>query len=97
MEKLVFVGLGIANAFAIVELLNRGYDGKYITVIEKGNSAHNRKPHEVMEGTLGAGGFSDHKRGAGDHSCPRGPVVRFSFGIPRRRPGMGRRCRKDYG
>ena len=61
MDKLVFIGGGVATCFSVIELLNRGYPGHKITIIEKGKSAFERKPNETVFGFLGAGGFSDGK------------------------------------
>ena len=46
---------------AATKLVDNGYPGELITIIDKGNDPHNRLPEEVMTGMLGAGGWSDGK------------------------------------
>jgi uncharacterized FAD-dependent dehydrogenase len=60
-KKIVIVGAGVAGINAATKLVDNGYPGKYITIIDKGNDPHNRLPEEVMTGMLGAGGWSDGK------------------------------------
>jgi len=61
MEKIVIVGAGVAGVNAATKLVDNGYPGKLITIIDMGKDPYNRKPSEVMEGFLGAGGWSDGK------------------------------------
>jgi len=61
MEKLVIVGAGVAGVNAATKLVDNGYPGELITIIDMGKDPYNRKPAEVMEGFLGAGGWSDGK------------------------------------
>ena len=60
-KKIVIVGAGVAGINAATKLVDNGYDGSLITIIDKGNNPHNRLPEEVMTGMLGAGGWSDGK------------------------------------
>jgi uncharacterized FAD-dependent dehydrogenase len=60
-EKLVIVGAGVAGVNAATKLVDNGYPGENITIIDMGKDPYNRKPAEVMEGFLGAGGWSDGK------------------------------------
>ena len=59
--KIVIVGAGVAGINAATKLVDNGYPGELITIIDKGKDPHNRLPEEVMEGMLGAGGWSDGK------------------------------------
>jgi len=60
-EKIVIVGAGVAGVNAATKLVDNGYDGSRITIIDMGNDPYNRKPEEVMTGFMGAGGWSDGK------------------------------------
>jgi uncharacterized FAD-dependent dehydrogenase len=60
-KKIVIVGAGVAGVNAATKLVDNGYPGKNITIIDMGNDPYNRKPEEVMTGFLGAGGWSDGK------------------------------------
>ena len=60
-EKLVIVGAGVAGVNAATKLVDNGFPGKDITIIDMGKDPYNRKYSEVMEGFLGAGGWSDGK------------------------------------
>ena len=59
--KIVIVGAGVAGINAATKLVDNGYPGEDITIIDMGKDPHNRLPEEVMEGMLGAGGWSDGK------------------------------------
>ena len=61
MKKIVIIGAGVAGINAATKLVDNGYDGSLITIIDKGNDPINRLPEEVMTGMLGAGGWSDGK------------------------------------
>ncbi len=61
MKKIVIVGAGVAGVNAATKLVDNGYDGSLITIIDMGKDPYNRKPEEVMSGFLGAGGWSDGK------------------------------------
>jgi len=59
-KNVVMVGAGVANVNAATKLIDNGFDGK-ITIIDMGKNPYDRKYSEVMEGFLGAGGWSDGK------------------------------------
>jgi len=61
MKKIVIIGAGVAGINAATKLVDNGYDGSLITIIDKGNDPIKRLPEEVMTGMLGAGGWSDGK------------------------------------
>ena len=61
MEKILIIGAGVAGVNAATKLVDNGYDGSKITIIDMGNDPYNRKPEEVMTGFMGAGGWSDGK------------------------------------
>ena len=61
MDKIVIVGAGVAGVNAATKLVDNGYPGELITIIDMGNDPYKRKPEEVMTGFLGAGGWSDGK------------------------------------
>jgi uncharacterized FAD-dependent dehydrogenase len=60
-KKIVIIGAGVAGVNAATKLVDNGYPGRNITIIDMGNDPYNRKPEEVMTGFLGAGGWSDGK------------------------------------
>ena len=60
-DKIVIVGAGVAGVNAATKLVDNGYPGENITIIDMGKDPYNRKYSEVMEGFLGAGGWSDGK------------------------------------
>jgi len=59
-KNVVMVGAGVANVNAATKLIDGGFKGK-ITIIDMGKNPYDRKYSEVMEGFLGAGGWSDGK------------------------------------
>ena len=61
MKKIVIVGAGVAGINAATKLVDNGYPGEFITIIDMGKDPYNRLPEEVMTGFLGAGGWSDGK------------------------------------
>lgn len=60
-KKIVIVGSGVAGINAATKLVDNGYPGELITIIDKGKDPHNRLPSEVMCGFAGAGAWSDGK------------------------------------
>jgi len=54
------IGAGVANVNAATKLIDNNFKGK-ITIIDMGKNPYERKYSEVMEGFLGAGGWSDGK------------------------------------
>lgn len=60
-KNIVIIGAGVAGINAATKLVDNGYPGEFITIIDKGNDPINRLPEEVMTGMLGAGGWSDGK------------------------------------
>jgi uncharacterized protein len=59
-KNVVMIGAGVANVNAATKLVDNGFKGK-ITIIDMGKNPYERKYSEVMEGFLGAGGWSDGK------------------------------------
>ncbi len=47
-DRIVIIGAGVAGINAATKLVDNGYPGKYITIIDKGNDPHNRLPEEVI-------------------------------------------------
>ena len=60
-KKIVIIGGGVSGFCAATKLVDTGYPGELITVIDKGKDTHNRLPEEVMCGGLGCGLWSDGK------------------------------------
>jgi uncharacterized FAD-dependent dehydrogenase/intein/homing endonuclease len=60
-KKIVYIGAGVSTQYGVLHLLKNGYNPKLITIIDKGNSIHERQPNEVMTGAGGAGTWSDFK------------------------------------
>jgi uncharacterized protein len=60
-NKIVIVGAGVAGVNAATKLVDNGYPGELITIIDMGKDPYLRPYEEVMTGFLGAGGWSDGK------------------------------------
>ena len=60
-KKIIIVGAGVAGINAATKLVDNGYPGELITIIDMGKDPYKRLPEEVMTGFLGAGGWSDGK------------------------------------
>jgi uncharacterized FAD-dependent dehydrogenase len=60
-KKIVIVGGGVAGICAATKLVDNGYPGKLITVIDMGKDPYKRQPDEVMSGFMGCGLWSDGK------------------------------------
>jgi len=60
-KKIVIIGAGVAGVNAATKLVDNGYPGELITIIDMGKSPYERLSSEVMTGFLGAGGWSDGK------------------------------------
>jgi uncharacterized FAD-dependent dehydrogenase len=60
-KKIVVVGSGVAGINFATTLVDNGYPGELITMIDMGKDPYNRKPEEVMTGFMGSGGWSDGK------------------------------------
>lgn len=60
-NKIIIVGAGVAGINATTKLVDNGYPGELITIIDKGKDPYTRKPEEVMTGFMGCGLWSDGK------------------------------------
>ena len=60
-KRIVSVGGGVAGMNAATKLVESGYPGELISVIDAGKDPYNRPKEEVMKGGFGAGLFSDGK------------------------------------
>jgi uncharacterized FAD-dependent dehydrogenase len=60
-QKICIIGSGVAGINAATKLVDNGYPGELITMIDMGKDPYNRKPEEVMTGFMGSGGWSDGK------------------------------------
>jgi len=59
-KNVVIIGAGVAGVNAATKLVDNNFKGR-ITIIDMGKNPYERKYSEVMEGFLGAGGWSDGK------------------------------------
>ena len=60
-KKIVVVGGGVAGICAITKLVDNGFPGESITIIDMGKDPYKRQPDEVMSGFMGCGLWSDGK------------------------------------
>jgi uncharacterized protein len=60
-KKIVFVGGGVAGICAATKLVDNGYPGELITIVDMGKDPYKRQPDEVMSGFMGCGLWSDGK------------------------------------
>lgn len=60
-KKIVIIGAGVAGINAATKLVDNGYPGELITIIDTGKDPYQRPKNEVMKGFAGAGLFSDGK------------------------------------
>jgi len=60
-KKIVIVGAGVVGIHAATKLIDNGYPGGLITIIDEGQNPYNRPEHEYMKGFAGSGLKSDGK------------------------------------
>jgi hypothetical protein len=60
-KKIVIVGGGVSGICAATKLIDNGYSGELITIIDMGKDPYKRQPEEVMSGFMGCGLWSDGK------------------------------------
>jgi uncharacterized FAD-dependent dehydrogenase len=60
-QNILVIGAGVAGINFATKLVDNGYPGELITIIDKGSDPFKRQPEEVMTGMLGSGGWSDGK------------------------------------
>lgn len=60
-KKIVIVGGGVSGICTATKLVDNGYPGELITVIDIGKDPYERQPEEVMSGFMGCGLWSDGK------------------------------------
>jgi uncharacterized FAD-dependent dehydrogenase len=60
-KKIVIVGGGVSGICAATKLIDNGYPGELITILDMGKDPYTRQPEEVMTGFMGCGLWSDGK------------------------------------
>lgn len=88
--KVLIVGAGVASIFTAIELLDNGFKGDDITIIEKGRFIEKRKCFvnqntccknckvcSITHGLAGAGAFSDSKLNFDEYSLVGGDLGEF--------------------
>lgn len=60
-DRIVFIGAGVGNMTAVIELLQNGYPGELITIIEQGTDLNNRDLRDVLSSSPGSSAVSDNK------------------------------------
>jgi uncharacterized FAD-dependent dehydrogenase len=59
--NIVFIGCGPSNLFSVLYLIENGFDGSQITIIDKGKDPYERTDRDLLYGLGGAGFWSDGK------------------------------------
>ena len=59
--NIIFIGCGPSNLFSVLYLLENGFDGSQITIIDKGKDPYKRTDKDLLYGFGGAGFWSDGK------------------------------------
>jgi len=60
-KNVVIVGAGVAGICSATKLVDNGYPGELISIIDMGQDPYNRPAEEVMSGFMGCGLWSDGK------------------------------------
>lgn len=60
-EKIIIIGSGVVGIHAATKLIDGGYPGELITIVDAGKDPYNRPENELMKGYAGCGLKSDGK------------------------------------